>query len=422
MKKTGAGNYNGPCPLCGGTDRFHLSDKGGKVLFGCRGCLDGKPNSNTRFGELMRTLRLRTATAPQPPTKRRSPASTSTPAHTDEDLQAMDYALRLWAAGMAADLVPEARRFFARDWVYPPIGVPDIPKLSTVWVCWLPKSAEPVGKPKPNGKILRLPSQATGTLLYGFTDREGVVTAVQFEALTAKGDHALWTDRKGEEHRFRYIEGRIRGDRYMRIGPRNPGAPEGLVLTEGVRDALAAWWIWGDWVVWATGGTSGFSSVQPEHLAGFDRVILAADGDEAGHHAIQSAKDRLFGAGVRGIELWSGEGDLADRLKELNRDEAARQLKRIAEKRGGLDATKLTLVDRNDAILGAWASWWTPEKSPPTATTDSHPEPSPVNGRTPEPAQPESLPPAFELCCQIFDAKVLQYTSAEKGEGIDQTW
>ena len=33
----------GPCPSCGGRDRFHIKAHGTMPLVGCRGCIDGKP-------------------------------------------------------------------------------------------------------------------------------------------------------------------------------------------------------------------------------------------------------------------------------------------------------------------------------------------------------------------------------------------
>ena len=49
----------GPCPLCGGRDRFHVKPgRDGAALVGCRGCIDGQPEDvrRTRFGELQRTV------------------------------------------------------------------------------------------------------------------------------------------------------------------------------------------------------------------------------------------------------------------------------------------------------------------------------------------------------------------------------
>ena len=57
LKRCGRG-WNGPCPLCGGTDRFHVQDRGNGALVGCRGCIDGQsPNERRqRFGEMLREV------------------------------------------------------------------------------------------------------------------------------------------------------------------------------------------------------------------------------------------------------------------------------------------------------------------------------------------------------------------------------
>ena len=53
------GGWAGPCPVCGGDDRFHMKDRGdGTALVGCRGCIDNEPPEVRRkaFGEVMRVL------------------------------------------------------------------------------------------------------------------------------------------------------------------------------------------------------------------------------------------------------------------------------------------------------------------------------------------------------------------------------
>ena len=41
--------WQGPCPNCGGRDRFHLRTRGdGSALFGCRGCIDDQPTDQKR--------------------------------------------------------------------------------------------------------------------------------------------------------------------------------------------------------------------------------------------------------------------------------------------------------------------------------------------------------------------------------------
>ena len=48
----------GPCPLCGGDDRFHVRDSGGRATVGCRGCIDGQSDGERakRFGEVLRAV------------------------------------------------------------------------------------------------------------------------------------------------------------------------------------------------------------------------------------------------------------------------------------------------------------------------------------------------------------------------------
>lgn len=55
------GEWCGPCPLCGGVDRFHIREAAdGRALIGCRGCIDGQPASlkKRRYGEILRSVGL----------------------------------------------------------------------------------------------------------------------------------------------------------------------------------------------------------------------------------------------------------------------------------------------------------------------------------------------------------------------------
>ena len=48
LRKSGR-EYVGPCPDCGGEDRFHIREtSGGGALVGCRGCIDGAPEGQRR--------------------------------------------------------------------------------------------------------------------------------------------------------------------------------------------------------------------------------------------------------------------------------------------------------------------------------------------------------------------------------------
>ena len=52
--------YVGPCPLCGGTDRFHVAPGRDRdaARVGCRHCIDGHPDDvrRLRYGELARAV------------------------------------------------------------------------------------------------------------------------------------------------------------------------------------------------------------------------------------------------------------------------------------------------------------------------------------------------------------------------------
>ena len=55
LKRCGQREWNGPCPLCGGRDRFHVQDRGDGTLVGCRGCID---DGIVKLTDLVPTQRL----------------------------------------------------------------------------------------------------------------------------------------------------------------------------------------------------------------------------------------------------------------------------------------------------------------------------------------------------------------------------
>ena len=102
----------GPCPLCGGRDRFHLREgQDGRAVVGCRGCIDGQPEAlrRARFVELVRFVFPHqdasrpgngSLSTPKPKTPPR-PAQAS--ALTDEQRRNAEYGRRLWRE---ADPIP----------------------------------------------------------------------------------------------------------------------------------------------------------------------------------------------------------------------------------------------------------------------------------------------------------------------------
>ena len=82
LKKAGR-EWNGPCPVCGGDDRFHVAEKDAQTLVGCRVCIDGRPEAERAAGfrEVLRAAfpdrkpvngtapKTRATTEPAPPPK-----------------------------------------------------------------------------------------------------------------------------------------------------------------------------------------------------------------------------------------------------------------------------------------------------------------------------------------------------------------
>ena len=264
----------------------------------------------------------RTRTSQEP--GRGPQVSTSTPARTKEkDRQAIACANRLWADGIAVADTP-GRDYLLKRWVCPRAGVDGFPDLPAGAVRWLSREAAEVRDPQTGERLVWLPENAAGALIFAFTDAAGDVVAVHFEALTATGELTPWTDREGQHHeRFRRIRGRKNGA-YIRL--RRAGEGESiLVIVEGPTDTLAAWWLWPNSAeVWSCGGTSGLGSVQPEDVTGFDTVALAADGDQAGQEATWPTAGRLLEAGIM-VKKWNGRGgaDPVDRLRERLQERAA---------------------------------------------------------------------------------------------------
>lgn len=92
----------GPCPLCGGEDRFHVREAAdGRALIGCRGCIDGQPDNSKRrrYGELLRSVGLINEERGRPGPSRPPPRPQPTPQQRKRRQQEANRARRNLAAG-----------------------------------------------------------------------------------------------------------------------------------------------------------------------------------------------------------------------------------------------------------------------------------------------------------------------------------
>ena len=106
MRRRGS-EFCGPCPLCGGQDRFHVREGRSGALVGCRGCIDGQPHGRTRFGELVQQVFGDHFGPKSRQCSRNSPLSTArlyrehspsaqTPARAEDRRRAAEFGRRLW--------------------------------------------------------------------------------------------------------------------------------------------------------------------------------------------------------------------------------------------------------------------------------------------------------------------------------------
>ena len=294
-----SGELVGPCPSCGGTDRFHVRRRGPDALVGCRGCIDG---GGRGFGAVLR------AAFPERGSGR--PALTRPERHAE--LRAVETGKTPGAKSRAAEGVrcEDSRRFARRIWRA------TRPLAGTVAESYL--DARGVGHvagaaPLRFAPVLTHPA-APGRfpcLVAGIQDVAGQFLGIQRTYIAADGTG------KASVQPVRASLGSLAGGAVRLAEP----AGGRLLVGEGIESTAAAVLVL-DWHggAWATLGTSGLRTVElPEHVR---HVTIAADRDAkgGGQAAAAALAERLEAEGRRVSIHFShdfGEfGDFADALAE----------------------------------------------------------------------------------------------------------
>ena len=365
LNKSGA-EFVGPCPRCGGADRFHVREgQNGKALVGCRGCIDGRGKAQ-RFGELLRIVfpdwagfdptRQKTGRAigrKRPISPR--PSQHSAVSHDPATAAKRAPAIRLWEAASPADNTP-ARLYLARRWAWPPAGIgPDL----SLSVRWLARNAAP--PPVPELKWHGLPHGLRGAIVYAFHNAQsGELTAVSLDGLTDSGQRP---DQAQTGLRWRRTFGVRNGAVFIAQDKQG----EELTLCEGEPDALALTAIkQPSGTVLALGSTPGSSNVVDVMQAmGHDRpVVIEADTDlnlrklakgkqtQTGQRAANSAAATLRQAGYR-VRIESSSKPYPP---ETKRDPNQDYGQDIAERAAILEYNNG--LTREQAERAAWLTWW----------------------------------------------------------------
>ena len=309
----------GPCPLCGGEDRFHVRESEGRGVVGCRGCIDGQSSDERakRFVELLKAVfparggGVARFPAPAPRT-RPDPVNGHEAAHRA-------IAGRLWAAAAPADHTP-ARAYLAGRLVWPPDGIGHGLPAS---VRWLPRGAV---RRDVAADWYDVPEHTAGAIVYAFRQPGGAtIRAVGLDALDADGRRPgkRWRRTFGQKKGAAFVVGAVGGDP--------------LVIVEGEADALASVWLYPGAEVWAAGGGGG-AVLAPAILDTERRVVIEADPDGPGRVAALKLDKALGG---RAEISYNSGGDPADVWTGTLIERAA-----ILESDGGLP--------RNESEQRAW--------------------------------------------------------------------
>ena len=374
------GELVGPCPACGGTDRFRVTRRGG---FFCRQCCpdgrsmdavrrildraglagpedgEGGPRRNAAAIERGAGSRREgrswgyrdTGGGPE----RRSTAlpgladspetgqGRNTGADSPDPLPG-----RIWAAATADPrLVAPVRRYFASRGAWPP------DRLLPPAVRWLPRTAaahldESLAGGPDARRAVRLPRAAAGAAVYGFAG-DGGIQAVQIEPLAASGRRTPWPPRRPDGPPVtRQSRGPMRGAAFRVPGPDN--AAYAVHVAEGPVDALAIA-TWRGVRAWAAGGTSGLPALASALAATGRAAVIEADGDGPGRQTAAALQDALHGAGAAArLHYWPG-CDPAEGLAAAWGERAA-----VLEADG---------MDRREAETAAWCAMIPPDKDAP---------------------------------------------------------
>ncbi len=288
LRRSG-GEWFGPCPSCGGTDRFHVRRGPAGALVGCRGCIDGQPADvrGKAFGAILqevfpeRTGEKRRANG----NDFRAPASSrrtgSAPNSKPRDTTA--YARKVWCESTALNGTLAETYLLARG-VEHVAGAPSL------------RFSPALTHPQAPGRF--------PCLVAGVQDAHGGFLAV----------HRIYLDREGagkaNVEPARASLGSTAGGA-VRLGEPEHGR---LLVGEGIETTAAAMGLF-DLPGWAAIGTGGLTAIElPEHVID---VVIAADRDAGGLQAAAALARRLEAEG-RGVEIrLPRKGDFNDVLREI---------------------------------------------------------------------------------------------------------
>jgi Toprim domain/CHC2 zinc finger len=310
LKRTGTTEFEGPCPVCGGTDRFSVNTH--KKIWNCRGCgkggdpidlamhvlsLDFRQAVAWLTGEGKRSARIRVAPSPPPPTA--------------PELEFQERRTRALVKACIREIVPvrgsPGERFLHVERKIDTEAISDVLERTNA-LGWhpsvyfnepeYPKRGDP---PHP---------------LHG--QRLGAIIGIMSDSVTGKPTDAI--SRTYIHDGKKVIRAKTLGSPVGIIRlPEDADVLHGLHIAEGIETALDA--MARDWrQIWSTGSKSLMAKFPI--LSGVEALTIFADNDEngGGLHAAAEAAQRWLAAG-REVHVFqrATSGDLNDAYREVRR-------------------------------------------------------------------------------------------------------
>ena len=297
----------GPCPSCGGEDRFHVNDKrraGTAALFGCRRCNNVAAILKAAFPDRL----ANGANRPAPSAQRKAAAPSKRSGKPKFDDAACKREARRWwrNAAPVTDDTPAYAYLATRRSLAPAKDAEQVRWLDkTPWL-QLTRTGTRHSTPPVYPKA-KPPAQAAGAILYPYRNRAGRVVAVSVEPLDKAGRKA----QRRDGNRAGFVVGRL-SDAWHMARPRDQGRPvrdprhahdlaatgrPPIAVCEGALDAWAIAAATGT-EAWAAGGASVMPAKASALAATGREIQLWPDGDPPGRRAAGELQALLLNAGA----------------------------------------------------------------------------------------------------------------------------
>ena len=313
LVKLSARHWAGPCPLCGGHDRFHVTQGVKRTLIGCRGCIDTEVPEirRKRFGQVLRKVfpelanhnrsrQYQGVLGPKTYTYTTNPANRKDPPQTDPDLPKTLWSLSLPLAGTPGETYLVKRRLWPPG-NQAPFPLPDC-------MAWLSQAQAIPPEPGWPG----LPTDIPGAIIVRYGLGAGI-GSVHLVGIKKDGTPLQPPNRP----KWRRNTGSVRGTHCLIPAfAHTPDKRSGLVISEGITTALACAWLHPGSDSMSIGSLHNAGSIDLSPVTPYQRILINTDGDKnyQGHRLGMTLYQRLHLLGHNPVIFYRTHGDAADEL------------------------------------------------------------------------------------------------------------